>query len=72
VITIKPGFVSTRMTAGMKLPPFLTASPQEVAEATFAAFEKKSRDVVYIGSIWRLIMFVIKSIPESLFKRLSL
>ncbi|GGH17336.1 short-chain dehydrogenase [Alsobacter metallidurans] len=71
VVTIKPGFVATRMTAGMKLPPALTAAPQEVADATWRAVTKGS-DVVYVRSVWRLIMWIIRSIPERLFKRLSL
>jgi decaprenylphospho-beta-D-erythro-pentofuranosid-2-ulose 2-reductase len=71
VITVKPGFVATRMTAGMKLPALLTASPREVAEATFGAV-KKNRDVIYVRPVWRLVMLVIQSIPERLFKRMSL
>lgn len=71
VITVKPGFVATRMTAGMKLPPVLTARPKEVAEAIFKA-QVKGRDIVYVRPIWRLIMLIIRLIPEKLFKRLSL
>jgi decaprenylphospho-beta-D-erythro-pentofuranosid-2-ulose 2-reductase len=40
VITVKPGFVATRMTAGMKLPPLLTAQPDEVAMAVVRAQSK--------------------------------
>ncbi len=71
VVTIKPGFVATRMTAGMKLPPLVTAQPKEVAEAVFKA-EVKGRDVVYVRPVWRPIMLIIRNIPERLFKRLSL
>jgi hypothetical protein len=71
VVTVKPGFVDTRMTAGMNLPPLLTAKPSEVAQAVLRA-ETKGRDIVYVKPIWRLIMLVIKAIPERLFKRLSL
>lgn len=73
VVTIKPGFVRTRMTAGMKLPGPLTAEPKEVAVAIFAAAEEKTmRDVIYVRSIWWPLMAVIRSIPEPLFKRLKL
>ena len=48
VVTIKPGFVRTRMTAGMKLPGPLTAEPKEVAAAIFAAAEAKTRRDVKI------------------------
>jgi len=71
VVTVKPGFVATRMTAGMKLPPALTAQPDEVARAIVAA-ELRGRDVVYVRPVWRVIMLVIRLIPERLFKRLSL
>jgi hypothetical protein len=71
VITVKPGFVDTRMTAGMKLPPLLTAQPEEVADAIVAA-EAKHRDVIYVRSIWRIVMTVISLIPERIFKMLRL
>ena len=71
VATISPGFIATRMTAGMDLPEKLTASPEEVAEAILAAQEKR-RDVVYVRPIWRLVMMVIRSIPEPVFKRLKI
>jgi short-subunit dehydrogenase len=71
VVTIKPGFVDTQMTAGMKLLPFLTAKPEEVARAILRA-EIRRRDVVYVRPIWRLVMAIIKAIPEKMFKRLSL
>ncbi|MBA5800464.1 MULTISPECIES: SDR family oxidoreductase [Rhizobium] len=73
VLTVKPGFVRTRMTDGMKLPPLLTAEPQEVAQKIFAAAEGgKGGDVVYVRGIWRPLMTVIRSIPEPIFKRLRL
>lgn len=71
VITVKPGFVDTRMTEGMKLPPLLTAQPEEVAAAIVAA-EAKRRDVIYVRPIWRVIMAMICLIPERVFKGLKL
>jgi len=71
VVTIKPGYVDTQMTAGMKLPPLLTAKPAEVAEAVFAA-ETRGRDVVYVRRVWWPIMTIIRGIPEPVFKRLKL
>jgi len=71
VLTVKPGFVATRMTAGMKLPAVLTAQPDEVARAVIRA-QEQGRDVVYVRPIWRLIMTVIRVLPESLFKKLSI
>jgi short-subunit dehydrogenase len=71
VITVKPGFCRTKMTAGMKLPGPLTAEPEQVAEAVFNA-QAKGRDVLYVLPVWRLVMTVIRLIPERLFKRMSL
>jgi NAD(P)-dependent dehydrogenase (short-subunit alcohol dehydrogenase family) len=71
VITVKPGFVRTRMTQGMKLPPLLTAEPDEVGRAIFAAGEKRG-DVLYVRPVWRGVMGVIGLIPETIFKRLRL
>ena len=72
VVTVKPGFVRTRMTAGMKLPPLLTAEPQEVADAIFLRGERGGADVLYVRKVWAPIMTVIGAIPEFLFKRLPL
>jgi decaprenylphospho-beta-D-erythro-pentofuranosid-2-ulose 2-reductase len=70
VVTVKPGFARTRMTKDMKLPNLLTAEPQEVGAAIYRAAEAAPRDVVYVRPIWRLVMLVIRTIPESVFKRL--
>jgi decaprenylphospho-beta-D-erythro-pentofuranosid-2-ulose 2-reductase len=71
VVTVKPGFVATKMTENLKLPPLLTARPEQVAKEVLVAVEKK-HDVVYVLPIWQLIMFIIKLIPESVFKKLKL
>jgi len=71
VITVKPGFIRTRMTEGMELPGALTAAPDEIARAIRAAHRKK-RLVVFHRPIWRFIMFVITAIPERIFARLKL
>ncbi len=67
--TVKPGFVRTRMTDGLRLPPILTAEADEAAAAAVAAIRRK-RDVLYVRPIWRPIMAVIACIPERMFKRL--
>jgi short-subunit dehydrogenase len=71
VITVLPGFVATKMTNHLKLPSKLTAQPNEVANAIFNAVRKK-QNVIYVKSIWRLIMIIIKNIPEHFFKRMKL
>jgi short-subunit dehydrogenase len=69
VMTVKPGFVRTRMTEGMDLPAALTSVPEDVADLIFKRLMAK-RHVVY-DLRWRLIMTVIRLMPESLFRRLS-
>ncbi|WP_446653412.1 SDR family oxidoreductase [Blastomonas sp.] len=71
VMTVKPGFVRTQMTAGLKLPPVMTAEPGQVADAIIAAHERR-RDVIYTLGRWRPVMAIIRAIPEPVFKRLSL
>ncbi|MFM8312776.1 MAG: SDR family oxidoreductase [Deltaproteobacteria bacterium] len=70
VLTIKPGFVSTPMTAHLKQN-FLFAKPEVVATGILKAI-RNHKDVVYLPWFWRWIMCVIQSIPEILFKRLKL
>lgn len=71
VVTVKPGFVRTRMTEGMKLPGPLTAEADEVAKAVLAA-EARGRDIVYVRPAWRAVMAVIRALPEGIFKKTSL
>lgn len=71
VMTVKPGFVATRMTAGMALPARLTAQPEAVAEAILHA-HVRGRDTLYAKWIWGPIMQVIRLIPEPVFKRMKL
>lgn len=71
VLTVKPGFVNTRMTEGMDLPEKLTAEPQEVAAAISKAINKQ-RNIIYVKPIWQIIMLIIKHIPEFIFKKLDI
>jgi decaprenylphospho-beta-D-erythro-pentofuranosid-2-ulose 2-reductase len=70
VVTIKPGTVDTPMTANLKKG-LLFAQPRSVGEGIYRAMQS-GKDVVYLPGYWRVIMFVIKSIPEKVFKGLSL
>jgi decaprenylphospho-beta-D-erythro-pentofuranosid-2-ulose 2-reductase len=71
VITVKPGFVNTKMTEGLSLNPALTAKPDEVAKDIYNA-QVKGKDIIYTKWFWRYIMLIITSIPEKIFKKLSL
>ncbi len=71
VLTVKPGFMATKMTEGLPLNPKLTATPAVAAQYIFKAY-KKRRNVVYVLPVWGLIMMVIRNIPEFIFKKLKL
>jgi decaprenylphospho-beta-D-erythro-pentofuranosid-2-ulose 2-reductase len=71
VVTVKPGFVYTRMTENLTLPAALTAQPAEVGAAVYNAVEKK-KNIIYVRWMWRWIMLIIKCIPEFQFKKMKL
>jgi len=71
VITVKPGFVRTRMLAGVITPGIITAAPDEVAAAIVKA-EAKRKNIIYVRPVWRMIMAIVGAIPESTFKKLKL
>jgi decaprenylphospho-beta-D-erythro-pentofuranosid-2-ulose 2-reductase len=71
VLTIKPGFVATPMTAHLQLPARLIAQPEAVAARITRAIEQR-RSVAYVPGFWRIIMTVIRLLPENVFKRLRL
>lgn len=70
VLTIKPGFIDTPMTAQFPKG-FLWSSPERVAAQIERALEKRA-DVVYTPGYWLPIMLIVRCIPERWFKRLSL
>jgi decaprenylphospho-beta-D-erythro-pentofuranosid-2-ulose 2-reductase len=69
VLTIKPGFVATPMTAHLPQGP-LFAPPSKVAAGIFSAIEKR-KDVVYVPAFWAIIMLIIRMIPGRIFKKLN-
>ncbi|MFC5528993.1 SDR family oxidoreductase [Cohnella yongneupensis] len=70
VLTVKPGFVDTKMTFGQE-GLFLVAKPERVARDIIKAI-RKNKSILYTPFFWKWIMLIIKSIPERIFKRLSL
>jgi short-subunit dehydrogenase len=69
VVTVKPGFVDTAMTWGLD-GMFLVAPPEKVARDVLNAVAKK-KNVIYTPFFWRYIMLIIRSVPEFIFKKLS-
>ncbi|MBI5142506.1 MAG: SDR family oxidoreductase [Nitrospirae bacterium] len=70
VVTIKPGFVDTPMTANIAKN-FLFAKPDVIASGIYKAFYKSS-NTVYLPWFWRWIMLIIRNIPEVVFLRIRL
>lgn len=70
VLTIKPGFVDTPMTAHLKKG-LLFVKPEVIAKGIVKAIRKQKNEV-YLPWFWFFIMTIIKSIPEFIFKRMKL
>lgn len=68
-ICVKPGFVKTGMTAGLKPPPF-AGEPEQVAALVVRAIDRGT-PMVYAPSIWRLIMLVIMHLPRFIMRRIG-
>ncbi len=70
VITIKPGWVDTPMTKD-KPKSLLFVSAVTAGKGIYEAMVN-GKDVVYLPGYWRCIMYIVKHIPESIFKKMSL
>ena len=71
VITVKPGFVETKMTANIDLPRPLTAKPENLAKAVFKAYRAKKHTLYYLP-VFRLVMLIIRNVPEAIFVKTKL
>lgn len=69
VLCVKPGFVKTAMTAGLKPPPF-AGEPEHVADAVVRAMDQ-GKPLLYAPGIWALIMLVIRCLPRFVMRRIS-
>ena len=69
VTTIRPGFVETPMTAGLQLKGAISA---DAAAGSILRARDRQRAIAYVPGKWRLVMFVIRSIPSFVFRRLSI
>jgi len=68
-ICIKPGFVKTSMTAGLKPPPF-AGEPEDVARQVLRAIDRGT-PVIYAPTPWRFVMQVIRHLPREVMRRVS-
>jgi len=69
VVCVKPGFVKTAMTDGLKAPPF-AGEPEGVARSVLRAMES-GRAVVYTPAMWALVMLVIRQLPRFVMRRIG-
>lgn len=71
VVTLLPGFVDTPMTADIDKGP-LFVSAETAGACIHKALTRGKADVVYVPRFWRYVMWIIRAIPEPIFKRLKL
>jgi decaprenylphospho-beta-D-erythro-pentofuranosid-2-ulose 2-reductase len=68
-LCVKPGFVKTSMTEGLKPPPF-AGEPEGVADAVIRAIDKR-KPILYVPFMWRWVMLVIRSLPRFVMRRVG-
>jgi decaprenylphospho-beta-D-erythro-pentofuranosid-2-ulose 2-reductase len=68
-VCVKPGFVKTGMTSGLKPPPF-AGEADDVAAQVVGAIDRGS-PVVYAPAIWRLVMMIIRRLPRFVMRRVG-
>jgi decaprenylphospho-beta-D-erythro-pentofuranosid-2-ulose 2-reductase len=69
VLTVKPGFVKTTMTAGLKPPPF-AGEPEQVARDVVKALDDR-KPVLYTPGMWALVMLVIRFLPRFIMRKIN-
>jgi len=70
IMSVQPGFVRTKMLDGVETPAILTARPEDVASHIFTSW-KKRKPVIHTPPFWRLIMMIMKVLPEKIFQKLN-
>ena len=69
VLCVKPGFVKTEMTAGLKPPPF-AGEPDQVAREVIHAIDRR-RPILYTPRPWALVMLVIRWLPRFVMRKIG-
>jgi decaprenylphospho-beta-D-erythro-pentofuranosid-2-ulose 2-reductase len=69
VLCVKPGFVKTGMTAGLKPPPF-AGEPEQVARDVVRAMDRRS-PMLYTPGMWALVMLVIRWLPRFVMRKIN-
>jgi len=71
VLTVISGYVQTKKSPKNGLSKSLVIHPKELAKKIFMAQQEK-KNIIYSSYVWRIIMLIIKILPESLFKKLNI
>ena len=69
VVCVKPGFVKTSMTTGLKPPPFAGEADGVAADVVRAI--DRGQSVVYTPRIWQAVMMVIRALPRFVMRRVE-
>ncbi len=69
VLCVKPGFVKTAMTAGLKPPPF-AGEPEGVAREVIEAMDQR-KAMIYTPRMWGLVMLVIRNLPRFVMRKIN-
>lgn len=69
VMTVRPGFVATAMTEDMDLPAALTTTPEALAKRILRSLDR--RRIVHYDPVWRVIMTIIRLVPDRIFARMK-
>jgi decaprenylphospho-beta-D-erythro-pentofuranosid-2-ulose 2-reductase len=70
VLVVRPGFVGTRMTAGLRPPPFATTA-DAVAAATVVALARGDQ-TIWVPQVLRYVFAVLRHLPRPIYRRLPL
>jgi decaprenylphospho-beta-D-erythro-pentofuranosid-2-ulose 2-reductase len=70
VLVVRPGFVKTRMTSGLKPAPF-AVSAEAVAGATVAGLERGA-DTVWVPGVLRYVFAVLRHLPRAVYRKLPM
>ena len=71
VLTVIPGFIKTKKSIQPNFPGILFTTPKDLATHIFDS-QQANRSIIYSAFIWRVIMLIIKFIPDFIFKRMSI
>ena len=69
MVDVKPGLVSSPMTAHLKQGPLFASSDKVGAGIAKAMADGKTEGTLYLPGIWSLIMFVVRHVPYFVFKK---